>query len=640
MMLRCTFIGILILLSPGLAGQTQDPVKHRILREWTLSSDFTEEISIPVDTIFSLNHRFRISDKFSPVNAYPGNYGLPFYQINFFDRVQDPDMYLYKYYYPFMHLPSNAVFMDTQVPFTEVAWTYGAPRETSEQTFRVRHSQSISRYLNFGLIYDIIYSLGQYNYQRSEDKTFILHSSYTGPKYKLYFAGGINNLISYENGGITLKDQLPQFAPRDVLVNLGGENKAVSNLKNKNLLLVQRYTLGKSSESKDSSVTKKTGFFGLSGTFSHILLLESNKRTYSDSYPGSGFYDSILVNRSATFDSLYFRSIKNTLRFDFTTDETRKFSLGGGAGIRNELFRYTQLFPVPEQPAVNFAKWNRGNNVLVGKLYNNIGKKLKWIADGELFFTGYRAGDFTVIGEILKSFDLKKGEASWKIDGRMINWQPSFWLEHWGSNHFEWHNNLNKELRIDLGTTFSYPAGRAELKINYAIINNYTDFDTTAHPAQYNGALSVASLLVRKELQAWKFHLKSDVLVQKSTNPSILDLPFVSARAAGFFEHMFRFKSTNGKLYTQLGFDVRYHTLYYPYAYMPATGRYYRQDRVKTGNYPFVDIFLNLKLLRTRIFIMFDHVNSGMLGYDYFMIPNNPMNIRMLRYGIAWTFYN
>jgi hypothetical protein len=640
MMLRSTFILVFVSLSLGLAGQAKEPVKQRTLREWTMSSDFTEEISSPVDTIFSLFHRFRVSDKYSPVNAYPGNYGLPFYQINFFDRIQDPDMYLYKYYYPFMHLPSNAVFMDTQVPFTELAWTFGAPRETSEQTFRVRHSQSVNRYLNFGLIYDIIYSLGQYNFQRAEDKTFILHASYTGPKYKLYFAGGINNLVSYENGGITKKDQLPLYTTREVPVNLGGVNKAVTILKNKNLLLVQRYTIGKSSETQDSSVKKKTGFLGLSGTLSHILLLESNKRTYSDSYPASGFYKSIIVNGSSTFDSLYFSIIKNTLRFDFTTDETRKFRLGGGAGIRNELFRYSQLFPLIDKPAGDIAKKARSNNVLIGKLYNNIGEKFRWAANGEMYLTGYRAGDFSLAGEMTKSFEWKKGTASWIINGKMINRQPSFWMENWGSNNFEWHNNLKKELRIDLGTSFIHPGRRTELKFNYAIISNYTDFDVNALPSQNNGALHVASALVRKELQAWKFHLNSDILVQKSTDPAILDLPLVALRSAGFFEHLFRFKSTNGKLNTQLGFDLRFHTLYHPYSYMPATGRYYRQDKVKIGNYPFVDVFLNLKLQRTRIFIMFDHVNYRRMDYEYYLIPNNPMNIRMLRYGIAWTFYN
>jgi hypothetical protein len=37
---------------------------------------------------------------------------------------------------------------------------------------------------------------------------------------------------------------------------------------------------------------------------------------------------------------------------------------------------------------------------------------------------------------------------------------------------------------------------------------------------------------------------------------------------------------------------------------------------------------------------MYDHVNSGTSGYNYFMVPSNPMNIRMFKYGLAWTFYD
>jgi hypothetical protein len=73
---------------------------------------------------------------------------------------------------------------------------------------------------------------------------------------------------------------------------------------------------------------------------------------------------------------------------------------------------------------------------------------------------------------------------------------------------------------------------------------------------------------------------------------------------------------------------------------MPATGRFYMQDRIETGNYPFVNVFMNLKIRRTRLFLMLDHVNAGLTGYDYFMIPSYPMNVRMFRYGLAWTFYD
>jgi hypothetical protein len=641
-MLRYISFVALLFLSSGLSAQVKDSLaKPRVLRQWNLSSDFSEEKGIPLDTAFSLFNRYRIADKFSPVNVSLGNYGLPFYQISFFDRITDPEKFLYSGYYPLMHLPGNAVFMNTQVPYTEVDWTFGGPRETSEQTFRVMHSQNINRFLNFGLIYDIVYSLGQYNYQRAEDKTFTFFTSYTGNKYKLYFSAGINNIKSYENGGIIDKKQLEIVVPRDVATNLGGLNTALSTFKNRNILLVQRYTFGSGTTGKSDSLSrKKQGFLGLSGTFSHIFTIETNSRTYDDNDPGSGFYDTVYVTHDITADSLHFRVIKNTLRFDFATSETSKFRLGGGAGIRNELSKYFSIVPVPYTYNVSPSVWNKNSNILVGRLYNDIGNNFRWIARGELYLTGYRAGDFTIDGDITKSFNWKKGMASWVITGSMRNTQPSFWYNQWGGNNFKWTNDFNKEFRIDLGTAFIYPARKAEIKFNYAIIDNYTDFDTTAMPSQHTGGLSVAAIYLKKELRAWKFHLLNEAIIQKSSNLEVVDLPLLTLKEALFFDHLFRFKSTGGKLYFQIGADVTFHTLYNPYSYMPATGRFYRQEIEKTGNYPFINAFLNLKIKRTRVFVMFDHVNSGFMGYDYNMIPSYPMNVRMFRYGLSWTFYN
>jgi hypothetical protein len=637
-------VPILILLSlfPILTAQNKvlTDEKPKIIRQWHLSEDYTDEVPLPFDTIFSLFHRFRIADKYSPVNATLGNYGLPFYQMNFFDRITDPDKYLYAYYYPFIYHPGNAVFMNTQVPFTELVWSYGAPRETSEQTFRVRHSQNVNRFLNFGLIYDIIYSLGQYNFQRAEDKTFTFYSSYTGPKYKLYLATGINSIISYENGGIPESETLGVPDTREIPVTLGSLNMARSTLKDQNILIVQRYTIGSQAAADDSTIQKKKSFLGLSGTFSHILTLERGKRTYFDDAPEAGFYDSIYINDGFTFDSLYSRELKNTIRFDFTTDETKKVRLQGGVGIRNELFRYSQIIPTHDTNFADTARWNRSSNAITGRLYNNIGDKFSWNANGELFLTGYRAGDFMLKGEIIKSFEFKKGIASWIINGDIMNRQPSFWYSRWGGNHFEWQDGLKKELRVDAGTGFIYPALKTDIRIKYALISNYTDFGLLALPSQHEGGLSVAALTASKDFTLWKFHFAADVILQTSSDPDILDLPLFAGRSTIYFEHHFRFKQTNGKLSAQLGADAMYNTLYYPYSYMPATGRFYRQDRKETGNYPFLNVFLNLKLKRTRFFVMLDHLNSGFMGENYYMIPSYPMNIRMLRYGLAWTFYN
>ncbi len=639
-------IFILIFAVPSvLTAQRQDTISPVIKKQWTLSSDYAEEITVPVDTAFSLFHRHKLTDKFSPFNAYLGNYGLPLYQINFFDRITNPDMFLYSSYYPFMHLPDNAVFMNTQTPFTELVFTYAGPTDRSDQTFRIRHSQNVNRFLNFGLIYDIVYSLGQYNYQRADDKSFTLYSSYTGDRYKLYIAGGINNITSVENGGITDKSLMSTtLDTRVLMVNLGGDNKAKDMLKNRNLLIVQKYIVNKKpsliADSLNRNKSKKK--FRIDGTFSHIFEWEVNRRTYIDYLPKSGFYDTanIYINKNLTQDSLSTGSIKNTVRFDFSTDETRKFRLGGGVGFRNEIFRYSQRTIADSVPLSDVAVWRNSNNVLIGRLFNNIGDKFRWVATGELFLSGYRAGDFILDGKIVKYFDLKKGRANWDIFGKLTSLQPSVWYERWRSNNFRWQNNFLKEFRINVGTEVAYPARRTTIRFNYAIIDNYTDFGPDTMPSQFTGGLSVAALYIKKEVSAWKFHLANDILIQQSTNKNVLDLPLITVRSAGFFEHNFHFKLTNGNLNTQFGVEVLYNTPYRGYSYMPATGRFFRQNLTLTGDYPYVNAFLNVKLKRTRFFLMLDHVNSGLTGYNYFMVPSYPMNIRMFKYGLAWTFYD
>lgn len=616
--------------------QEADTVKPpKILRQWTLSSDFSEEVPMQVDTIFNMSQRSRIADKYSPVNAMLGNYGLPTYQIHFFDRVSDPDKFLYAHYYPFMYVPEKAIFMNTQFPFTELNWTFGGQRTNSEQTFRVRHSQNVNRFLNFGVIYDIIYSLGQYNYQRADDKNFTFHTSYTGDRYKLYFSAGVNNMTSFENGGMTNPDQALVGNMRDILVNLVASN-AVSTLKNRSVLLVQRYTIGGRPQVKGKEETKS----GVSGTFSHILAFENNKREYKDDLPTSGFYDSVYINvpNRATHDSLFSSSIKNTIRFDFSIGENRKFRLGAGGGIRNEAYRFSQIIPTFDTTIADTTGRGRISNVLTGRLYSSFGNNFRWVATGDLYINGYRTGDFSLNGNITKSFSLRKGLADWVINGSLVNRQPSYWLQRWGSTHFAWDRSMNKELRFNLGTGFIFPGRNTDIRFNYAIIDNYTAFDTAALPFQHNGGLSVAALKVSKSLRLWKFHLATDLIFQQSSNTQVLDLPFMAIRSAAYFEHLFRFPATKGELNTQIGADVTFNSDYHPYAYMPATGRFYNQDQFTSGSYPYINVFVNLKLKRTRIFIMFDHLNAGETGY--FMVPSYPMNIRMMRYGFAWTFYD
>jgi hypothetical protein len=82
--------------------------------------------------------------------------------------------------------------------------------------------------------------------------------------------------------------------------------------------------------------------------------------------------------------------------------------LGGGAGIRNELFRYSQIIPTHDTTNADTASWKKHNNVLTGKLYNDIGDKFRWIAYGEFFLTGTGQEILILTEKLPKFFSLTR----------------------------------------------------------------------------------------------------------------------------------------------------------------------------------------------------------------------------------------
>jgi|WetSurMetagenome_2_1015567.scaffolds.fasta_scaffold00352_3 hypothetical protein len=616
--------------------------KPRIIRRWTLSPDYTSEIPLGPDTTFDECNHYRKTDKVSDFNIYPGNYGLAVYQLNYFDRDWSPDDYLYTYFKPYMFTPYNPVFYNTQVPFTELVFNYGGKKADAEQSFSLRHSQNINRYLNFGFQYDIIYSLGQYKYQRAKDKSFDLHTSYNGDKYTLYFDGAINNMRVFENGGIDGTENLQNYKPENVPVKLGALDEAQNLLKNRHILLVQRFSPGARKDTTSNNIFKSNPV-----TFSLINCYEWNKKHYLDNYPGSDFYNAVYIDSKTTSDSVFQSVLSNTFRMDFATRSTGKFRIGAGVGIRSEIRTFSTTIPgdtvVNDQDTVVLArseKTNKNSLVLTGKVFNNIGEKFGWVATGDLWLQGYRAGDFIVNGRIFKDFSTKKGNITWDATGKLASYTPSYWYSSWISNNTKWDFNTAREIRLELGSTIDYPGRKLSLRFNYAVIDNYIYFKSDALPGQYSGALSVISLQLKKEFVVWKFHWDNTLLFQQSSNNDVLSLPLAAARTSLYFAHLFRFPATKGELNVQAGGELFYYTSYNAYGYMPNTGRYYAQTDQETGDYPYVSAFLNLKLKRTRFFIMIDHLNSGFSGYDYYLVPGYPMNIRTFRYGLAWTFYN
>ena len=159
-------------------------------------------------------------------------------------------------------------------------------------------------------------------------------------------------------------------------------------------------------------------------------------------------------------------------------------------------------------------------------------------------------------------------------------------------------------------------------------------------PEQFNNNLKVMEISLSKEFNFWKITSSNTAVYQNISNEEVLSLPELSVVSSTWFEHMFNFKTTGGQLLTMAGFDLRYNTAYFANAYMPALSSFYNQREKKLGNYPYIDVFLNVKLKRFRFYIKFEHVNSGWIDRNYVTVLHYPMNERNLNFGMSWTFYD
>ena len=102
-------------------------------------------------------------------------------------------------------------------------------------------------------------------------------------------------------------------------------------------------------------------------------------------------------------------------------------------------------------------------------------------------------------------------------------------------------------------------------------------------------------------------------------------------------------KLAKNVLSEQLGADIRYFTKYHAPAFMPNTGQFFIQpenDMVEIGNYPISNVYANLHLKRTRIYVMMYHINQGMGNQNAFYAPHYPINPRLFKFGVSWNFYD
>jgi hypothetical protein len=73
---------------------------------------------------------------------------------------------------------------------------------------------------------------------------------------------------------------------------------------------------------------------------------------------------------------------------------------------------------------------------------------------------------------------------------------------------------------------------------------------------------------------------------------------------------------------------------------MPALRSFYWQQEKKTGNYYYLDVFINLMIKRFRIFVKYDNLSAFWSKSRYYMVPHYPSQDAAFKWGLSWTFYD
>ena len=60
--------------------------------------------------------------------------------------------------------------------------------------------------------------------------------------------------------------------------------------------------------------------------------------------------------------------------------------------------------------------------------------------------------------------------------------------------------------------------------------------------------------------------------------------------------------------------------------------------RVKIGNYPIFNGYLNLAIKRVRGYLSVQHFNEN--GGNAFLVPHYPIDPLSIHFGISWNFYD
>lgn len=522
-------------------------------------------------------------------------------------------------FYPDRINRSEVEYYQTNGPYASITGVAGTKQL---QALRFMFTHTYKR-TNVALKLNRYVSPGFYLKQQAFNNNFFVSvNSYTKKERAGFYFYFLNNgSRNNENGGIigdTIPDGDEKLVKSSFPVHI---NNAIRQNKEYTLMFNPWLKLNRPND----SLSKLSSYLQVKSRFNTGLY------HYQDySVKKEDFYP-IMYLDTITNDSSRVMQIVNEASFDVLTKDK---NFGASVGYKNEINRLWQhkdsvFLNHLAQAGLTFKKTiEKKDSLAEPKKY-----VLTDNVNAQYIVAGPMAGNYKV--ENKAGFTMRKLLFFFNLSAEKRS--PDYIYNNWNSNNFYWQNNgysASEMQQAELGVSFAKKAGLSVLSKNSY---NYLYFDEIATPRQYNG--SIQNLAVTAFVSHIFFkHLGVSLsnTFQHTSNTKYVRLPQNITTAKLFYAgNLYK-----NNLQLNIGVQGQVYQSFYGYSYMPATQMFYLQDRIATGNYPYVDLYVNARIRPVSVFVKIENALWGYAGSNYSFVPGYYQPDRAFRFGITWMFFD
>ena len=623
---------------------------------WTISEPLGLRYTSTIDTLQYNYYQQAIPSMVSKAYATTGNLGAEGQDQIFFDRSPVSNFFFEDALNAWIPSIKTQKYYNTRIPMTILSYNTGGTSDNTQDRLSAIFSGNVNKAIEAGAAMDYIYSKGTYSGQSTSDFTWRIFGSYTGDRYELQAFFNSYNFLNKENGGIVDDRYITDPAAvqggsttvnnQTIPTNLSNAHSRVYGTE---LYLNHRYKVGYYENHRDSitdTIISRTYIPVTS--FIWTMNYKSNRHLFlSTGAEDTTYFDNTYFTLQGTNDETSYWKLSNTLGVSMLEGFNKYAKFGLAAYVTHEFRKYTQysdaietssaesglLTPLPQYSIPHtFSE----NLIWVGgQLTKQRGSLITYNATAQFGLVGSVAGDIDVSGDISTKFLLKSDSVKITGYGYFKNKSTPYFINNYISNHFIWQNDFGKERRVRFGGILDFPLTRTKVNVGAENIQNFIYFNNSGVPAQNGGNIQVFSATLDQNFKFGIFNWNNSVTYQTSSDENILPLPKLSV-----YSNMFLQFTIARVLHVQFGVDCNYYTRYYAPAYNPAIMAFHTQHEKMCGNFAFMNAYANMKLKKTRFFVMMSHINESFMGGEYFAIPHYPLNGMKFQMGLSVDFAN